>query len=63
MDEIDRLVAEMGAGRDVAYTDLAYQERQNEGSILVLLALAVLMAYLFLFVPPLYALVRPRKRA
>ena len=48
MDEIDRLVAEMGAGWGVAYTDLAYQERQNQGSIVALLALAVLMAYLFL---------------
>ena len=48
MDEIDRLVADMGAGWGVAYTDLAYQERQNEGSIVVLLALAILMAYLFL---------------
>ena len=48
MDEIDRLVAEMGAGWGVAYTDLAYQERQNEGSIVSLLALAILMAYLFL---------------
>jgi multidrug efflux pump subunit AcrB len=38
----------MGAGWGVAYTDLAYQERQNEGSIVLLLALAVLMAYLFL---------------
>ena len=48
MNEIDRQVAEMGAGWGVAYTDLAYQERQNEGSIVSLLALAVLMAYLFL---------------
>ena len=48
MDEIDRQVAEMGAGWGVAYTDLAYQERKNEGSIVTLLALAVLMAYLFL---------------
>ena len=48
MDEIDRLVAELGPDWGVAYTDLAYQERQNEGSIVALLALAVLMAYLFL---------------
>ena len=48
MDEIERQVAALGPDWSVAYTDLAFQERQNRGSITVLLALAVLMAYLFL---------------
>ena len=48
MDEIERLVAGLGPDWAVAYTDLAYQERQNRGSVVGLLALAVLMAYLFL---------------
>ena len=48
MAEIDRAVAELGPDWAVGYTDLAYQERQNRGSISGLLALAVLMAYLFL---------------
>ena len=48
MDEIDRQVAALGPEWGVAYTDLAYQERHNSGSIVYLLALAVLMGYLFL---------------
>ena len=48
MEEIDRQVAELGPDWSVAYTDLAYQERRNQGSIVSLLALAVLMGYLFL---------------
>ena len=48
MREIERQVAEMGSGWQVSYTDLAYQERQNEGQIVMLLALSVIMAYLFL---------------
>ena len=48
MEEIDRQVAALGPDWGVAYTGLAYQERENSGSIVALLALAVLMAYLFL---------------
>ena len=48
MAEIDRQVAALGPDWGVAYTGLAYQERENGGSIVWLLALAVLMAYLFL---------------
>ena len=48
MDTIDREVAALGPDWGVAYTDLAYQERQNQGSIVALLVLAVAMAYLFL---------------
>ena len=48
MEEIDRQVAALGPDRGVAYTGLAYQERENGGSIVALLALAVMMAYLFL---------------
>ena len=48
MAEIERQVAALGPDWGVAYTGLAYQERQNRGSIAGLLALAILMAYLFL---------------
>ena len=48
MAEIDRQVAALGPDWGVAYTGLAYQERENGGSIVWLLALAILMAYLFL---------------
>ena len=48
MREVERQVAEMGPDWQVSYTDLAYQERQNEGQIAWMLALSVVMAYLFL---------------
>ena len=48
MREIERQVAEMGQGWQVSYTDLAYQERQNDGQIVILLVLSIVMAYLFL---------------
>jgi len=48
MREIERQVAELGSGWQVSYTDLSYQERQNEGEIVWMLVLSVVMAYLFL---------------
>lgn len=48
MREVERQVAEMGPNWQVAYTDLAYQEKQNEGQIAWMLLLSVIMAYLFL---------------
>ena len=48
MREVERQVAEMGPDWQVSYTDLAYQERQNEGQIAWMLLLSVVMAYLFL---------------
>lgn len=48
MREIERQVKEMGPEWQVAFTDLSFQERQNEGEIAWMLILSVLMAYLFL---------------
>jgi len=48
MREIEREAAELGPGWQISYTDLSYQERQNEGEIVWMLLLSVVMAYLFL---------------
>lgn len=48
MREIERVAAELGPGWQIAYTDTSYQERQNEGEIVWMLVLSMVMAYLFL---------------
>jgi len=48
MREIERQVSEMGTGWQVSFTDMSFQERQNEGEIVWMLVLSVVMAYLFL---------------
>ena len=40
--------SELGDDYSIAWTDLSYQETQNEGQIVWLIALAILFAYLFL---------------
>lgn len=46
MDAIERIPLPQGAA--VEWTDLSFQEKQNQGKIIGLMALAVLFAYLFL---------------
>ena len=48
MREIERQTAELGKGWQVSFTDLSYQERQNEGEIVWMIVLSLVMAYLFL---------------
>lgn len=48
MNRIEQLVQDNMKGYQVAWTDLSYQERSNEGKIVYLLALALVFAYLFL---------------
>lgn len=46
MDAIEKLPLPIGAA--IEWTDLSFQEKQNQGKIVGLMALAVLFAYLFL---------------
>ena len=46
MDAIEKL--ELPKGCSIEWTDLSYQEKQNQGQIVGLMALAMLFAYLFL---------------
>ncbi|MBO7722118.1 MAG: efflux RND transporter permease subunit [Kiritimatiellae bacterium] len=48
MREIEKQVSEMGGDWQVSFTDMSYQEKQNEGEIVWMLALSLVMAYLFL---------------
>ncbi len=49
MELCEKLVSEELSGDyKIAWTDMSYQESQNEGQILVILALAITFAYLFL---------------
>ena len=49
MEEIKRTVAnDLPSDYTISWTDLSYQESQNEGQIVYLIALAVVFAYLFL---------------
>ncbi|MCL2348669.1 MAG: efflux RND transporter permease subunit [Planctomycetaceae bacterium] len=49
MDEIARIVREeLPKGYMINWTDMSYQEKQNEGQIVFLIVLAVVFAYLFL---------------
>jgi len=48
MREIERAADGLGPGWQIAYTDVSYQERQNEGEIVWMLFFSIVMAYLFL---------------
>ena len=49
MDGIERLLAgEFGSEYAVSWTDMSYQERNNDGRIVLLMTLAVIFGYLFL---------------
>lgn len=46
MDKIENI--KLPFGYDIAWTDMSYQEKQNENKIVSLMALAIVFAYLFL---------------
>ena len=46
MDKIENI--KLPFGYDIAWTNMSYQEKQNENKIVSLMALAILFAYLFL---------------
>ena len=49
MDMIEKLVAEkLPSGYQISWTDMSYQEKNNEGKIVYMLLISLLVAYLFL---------------
>ena len=44
----ETVLKDLPAGYQVSWTDMSYQERGNEGKIVILMGIALLMAYLFL---------------
>ncbi len=49
MEDVEKVLAEQfGNDYDISWTDMSYQERNNQGQISILLAMAFLFAYLFL---------------
>lgn len=49
MELIENIVKkELPEGYEVSWTDMSYQEKQNSGRIIIILGMALLMAYLFL---------------